>query len=59
MGAVLATIAAGEHNICHQHRVATNKLITPLNNYILINHSIMALANTLDGLTLCWIERTH
>jgi len=59
MGAVLATIAAGEHDICHRRRVNTNKLITRLIIYILLNHSMMASANTSDGLTLCWIERTH
>jgi hypothetical protein len=60
MGAVSATIAAaGQHDICHRHGVATNTLITRLIYYILLKHSLAALANTLDGSTLCWIKRTH
>ncbi len=43
----------------YQIEVATNKLSTRIMYYILLNPSTAASANTSDGSTLRWIERTH
>jgi hypothetical protein len=60
MNAVWATIVANVRaRLQQQIEVATNKLITCLMYYILLNHLTAASANTLDGSTLHWIERTH
>jgi len=60
MNAVSATIVANVRaRFQKQIEVATNKLISHLMYYILLNHSTAVLANTLDGSNLRWIKRTH
>ncbi len=41
------------------HEVATNKKITRIVYYILLDSSMVASANTLDGSPFHWIERIH
>ena len=56
MDAILATIIANVRAQIHNRiEVATNKLITHLLYHIILNPSTAALANTLNGLPLCWI----
>ena len=60
MNAVWATIVANVRaRLQQQIEVATNKLITCLMYYILLNPSMGASDNTSDGSTLHWIERTQ